>query len=139
MRRNPGEWKKLAEMLDSEGSDQQLEVQLQAGQWQWCHRGGQWGWCCSGSAVMPRMTGQRGVRAGWQVLQNWEMFDSPEGGAAIHRGLKRLEKWADRMPMSRGECQVLQLERNNARHEYRLWLSVWKAALWRRAQGSWWT
>lgn len=88
---------------------------------------------------MPRETGQRGVRAGWQVVQKWGMSDSPEGHAAICRGLKRLEKWADRMPMSRGECQVLQLERNNGRAEYRLWLSVWKAALWRKAQGSWWT
>lgn len=32
----------------------------------------------------------------------------------------------------------LQLESNNPRNESRLCLSVWKAALWRRAQASWW-
>lgn len=66
------------------------------------------------------------------------VFDSAEGRAAMCGGLKRLEKWAERMLMSRGNCQVLQLERNKARHEYRLCLGVWEAALWRRAQGSWW-
>ena len=61
------------------------------------------------------------------------VFDTLEGHAAIHRGLNRLEKWAERILVNKGTCQVLHLERNNPR------LSGWKAALVRRTQGSWWT
>ncbi|GAB0182985.1 mitochondrial enolase superfamily member 1 [Grus japonensis] len=48
--------------------------------------------------------------------------DTPEGCAAFQRDLERLESWADRniRQFSKGKCKVLQLGRNNPRHQYML-------------------
>jgi len=53
------------------------------------------------------------------MTQNWKgVADTPEGHAAIQRGLSRLEKWADRnlMKLNKGKCKVLYLGRNNPMH-----------------------
>jgi len=48
--------------------------------------------------------------------------DALEGRAAIQRDIHRQEKWADRnlMKFSKEKCKVLQLGRNNSRHQYML-------------------
>ncbi|KAK4832341.1 hypothetical protein QYF61_021870 [Mycteria americana] len=51
-----------------------------------------------------------------------EVDDTPEGFAAIQRGLDRLEKWVNRniIKFSERKCKVLHLARNNPRHQYTL-------------------
>ena len=50
------------------------------------------------------------------------VVDTPDGCAAIHKGINRLEKWADRnlMEFNKGKCKVLFLGRNNCRYRHRL-------------------
>jgi len=68
------------------------------------------------SASLKLMTGRSGT---------------PEGCAAIHRDLKRLEKWAERN-LNKGKFKVLHLRRNNAMRQYWLGQSIWKEALQKR-------
>ncbi|KAK4825798.1 hypothetical protein QYF61_002382 [Mycteria americana] len=60
-----------------------------------------------------------------------KIIDIQEGRAAIQRNFDRLEKWIDKnlMKFTRGKCKVLPLRRNNPRHQYRLELTGWEAAL----------
>ena len=48
--------------------------------------------------------------------------DTPEGCATIHRGLDRLESWAERnlMKLNRGKYGILCLGRNHTTHQSRL-------------------
>lgn len=68
----------------------------------------------------------------------WGVIDTPEGFAAIHKELKRLEKWADRnfVQFSKRKCKVLHLGWNNPTH---LYLLSGKAAWQKRSWASWQT
>jgi len=50
------------------------------------------------------------------------VVDTPEGYAAIHCDLDRLESWAERnlMRINKGKCRLLHLRSNNPMHQYRL-------------------
>lgn len=63
---------------------------------------------------------------------------TPEGCAGIKRDLDRMKKWADRnfMKFNKEKCKVLQLRRNNPRHQDMLRVPSWKAATKERTWGS---
>lgn len=76
----------------------------------------------------------------WQFCGLYQTERSSQfagGQAAVQRDLGRLEKWADRNPMtsSTGKCKVLCLGRNNPIHQCRLGLTGWGAALKKRIWG----
>ena len=60
--------------------------------------------------------------------------------AVLPWDLNRLGRWAGRklMKFNKGKCWVLHLGRNNAKHQYSLGLTCWRAALQRGTWESWW-
>jgi len=62
--------------------------------------------------------------------------DTPAGCAAIQRDLDRLKSWVQKnlVKFNKGKGRVLHLGRNNSRHQYRLGLTCWRAAL---RRGTW--
>ena len=67
--------------------------------------------------------------------------DTPEGCATIQQDLDRLESWAGRnqMRFNKSKCRILHLGRSNQTHQYKLGVTCWRGALWKRTWGSWWT
>ncbi|KAM6034201.1 urea transporter 2-like [Chlamydotis macqueenii] len=64
-----------------------------------------------------------------------EVVDMPEGHAAIHRVLYRLEKWAKWAKFNKEKRKVLHLRRNNSMHWYTLRATQLESSLTEKALG----
>lgn len=69
------------------------------------------------------------------------LIDTPEGHAAIQRGLDSLEKWAEKnlMKVSKGNCKVVNLGRKNLRCQYLMGASHLGRHLAKKTWGYWYT
>ena len=56
------------------------------------------------------------------MVQNWGVWLTPEGCAAIQQDLDRLESWAGRnlMKFKKSKCRVLHIRQSSCMHQYRL-------------------
>lgn len=81
-----------------------------------------WGRYCFISLLMTWRTGQSAPSASSQLVQNRKEWLTPNGCAAIPSNLDVLENWANRnlMKVNKRKHQVLNLRRNNLRHQYML-------------------
>ena len=68
------------------------------------------------SSLTTQVMGQSAPSASLQIIQNWEDW------LVIQSSLDKLEKWTSRnlMKFNNGKCKVLNVERNNPRHQDRL-------------------
>ncbi|RMC01104.1 hypothetical protein DUI87_22370 [Hirundo rustica rustica] len=94
-------------------------------------------WWAQSRLTFPSMTGMKGRGLLSNFTDNTKLggvADSPEGCAALRKDLNRLERWAKRnlLKSSKGKCRILHLGRSNLRHQHRLGVTRWEAALWRR-------
>lgn len=73
------------------------------------------------------MKGSKAPSAGLLVTQTGGVAATPEGSAAFHLDLGRLESWRERtlMRFNKNKGRVLQLGRNNPKYQHRLGLPWW--------------